>query len=294
LLAASVLWPSAAKADPPRVDPSLVEPYTEEVAARAPRRRLPYTALYERSGLRLIYVAARHDVGGATFRAIDRAFARGPNALVVEGFASSWGESPARIASLVRDAGADPKAAGLYLRGEPGHALALAVASGLPFWGGEPDSADVDAALIAQGFALEDIAGVKMLQWLPQGRIAGAFSGNKDRRFRAFLDETAAAVAADFTPPIAYDRARYEAWHARQFGVSVYADRDHLARLDPSREGPAAALSRAMTLLRDRHIFAHIMRVLAAHDRTLVVYGGAHLATQARALQAALGSPRIV
>ncbi|MBL8550377.1 MAG: hypothetical protein JNJ73_10350 [Hyphomonadaceae bacterium] len=281
-------------AGPPRVDSALVDPYTDAVARRAPRRQLPYIALYERSGYRLTYVAARHDTGGATFRAIDVAFRRTPNALIVEGFPSAWGESPERVATLVRNAAGDPKEAGIYLRGEPGHALARAVAEDLPFWGGEPESAEIDRALAARGYAAGDVAGVMMLQWLPQGRIAGAYADNKDARFRGFLDATAARIAADYSMGLVFSREIYERWHERQFGVSVYEDGDYAERLDPARQGLAAEISRAMTLVRDRHIFTTIMRVLARREHTLVVYGGAHLATQARALAAALGPPRIV
>jgi hypothetical protein len=295
LLAASVSLIAPAHAEP-RANASLVEPYTEEVARRAPRRRLPYTALYERAGRRLVFVAARHDVAprGATFRAVDRAFAMNPNALVVEGLPTSMGRSPPQIAAEARRASADMKRAQSYFRGEPGHALLVALARGIPFWGGEPDEADIDRGLIAQGYAPGDIAGVKMLQWLPQGRIAGVYGDNADPRFRAFLEETARQIAADFGAALVFDRDIYERWHARLFGVSVYADRRYLERLDPAGEGKAAALSRAMTLLRDRHVFAVIMRTLADHNRTLVVYGGAHLATQAHALEASLGRPRIV
>jgi hypothetical protein len=148
--------------------------------------------------------------------------------------------------------------------------------------------------LLAQGFTRDDIAGVKILQWIPQELIAGAFRDAKDPRFASFLARAASRTAADLASPPGYDRGAYERWHEGRFAVSVYDDPDFNRRLDPTRSGRAAEVSRAMTLFRDRHIYTQIMRVLGTHRRTLVVYGGGHLITQWRALWSALGRPRIV
>ena len=87
---------------------------------------------------------------------------------------------------------------------------------------------------------------------------------------RAALSFGAAArTAADAASPPRYDRAAYEQWHRAQFGISVYDDPDFSRRLDPTRRGRAAEVSRAMTLFRDRHIYTHIMRVLGTYRRTL-------------------------
>ena len=277
-------------------DPAaLVDPYTEETEARGPRRTLPFTATFQNNGRRLTFVATLHDTDrrGPTFRAIDRAFAQRPNALLVEGFPSSWGVNPARILDVVRASAADPRGADSYVRGEPGHALRQALQRSAPIHGGEPDNAAIDRALIAQGYAPADIAAVKVLQWIPQGRIAGEFRDNRDPRFRAFLDQACARIAAEFEPALLFNRGLYERWHARQFGRSVYEDDLYHERLDPRARTQAGDISRAMTLVRDRHIFGEILRVLARHDRTLVVYGGVHLITQWRALNAALSVPRL-
>lgn len=278
------------------VDPALVDPYTEEAVRNGPRRPLPLTAIYERGARRLIFVATRHDVGrrSPTFRAIDRAFAMRPNALVVEGFPTSWGVNPRRVTDLVRAAYSNPSAADSYVRGDPGYAMQHAIGRSVPIFGGEPDNADIDRALVSQRYSPTEIACVKMLQSIPQGEIAGEFADNRDPRFRLFLARSAQRIAAEHTSALIFSREIYERWHAREFGVSVYEDDDYARRLDPTREGRAAEISRAMTLARDRHIFRQIMRVLAAHNRTLVVYGGGHLITQWRALWAAMGRPRIV
>jgi hypothetical protein len=300
LIGMATAWAAgAARADagdPIRLDPSLVDPYTQQTVTRGPRRPLPFTAIYERSGRRLTFVATMHDVArdGATFRAIERAFAQQPHALIAEGFPSSWGFDPRRIVDVVRRAQAEPQAVESFGRGAAGLARALALGRRIPFCGGEPDPATMDRALLAQGFGRNDIAGAKILQWIPQELIAGEFSSTKDPRFAAFLVRAAARTAADAASPPSYNRAAYEQWHRSQFGISVYDDPDFSRRLDPSRRGRAAEVSRAMTLFRDRHIYTHIMRVLGAYRRTLVVYGGGHLITQWRALWAALGRPRIV
>ncbi|MGE0830110.1 MAG: hypothetical protein AB7O04_12270, partial [Hyphomonadaceae bacterium] len=259
------------------------------------RRPLPYMAQFRFNGRRLLYVAARHDVARSspTFRLIDRAFRMRPDALIVEGIPSAWGVNPTQITGRLR-AMAEGDEPGSYLRGEPGYAMQWALARGVPFMGGEPANPEIDSMLLRQGYAAADIAGVKMLQWLPQGLIAGEFTDNHDPRFRAFLDRTAQSIAADFNGGLVFSRAIFEAWHARQFGASIYEDDDYAGRLDPAGATRAAEISRAMTLIRDRHIFACIAAAAEAHERVLVVYGGAHFATQWRALAAAFGPPRLL
>jgi hypothetical protein len=276
------------------VDPSLVDPLTEQALVRAPRG--PFTATFQRSGRRLTFVATIHDVArtGPTFRAIERAFAQRPEALIAEGFPSSWGFNPPQIADVVRRAQTEPRAATSFTRGDPGHAIALALAQHVPFCGGEPDDSAIDRALVAQGFARDDIAGVKVLQWIPQGRIAGEFANPRDPRFAVFLSSVAARVADDAASPNRYDRTSFERWHRAQFGVSVYDDPSFDRRLDPGRGGrEPEAVRAAMNLLVDRHVFALTMRTLGTYRRLLVVYGSAHLITQWRALSAALGRPRL-
>jgi hypothetical protein len=275
---------------------ALVDPYTEETRARGPRRAAPFTARFRHMGRRLDFVASRHDTApeGETFRAIRRAFERlAPRIVVLEGFPTAWGFNPARMSDLLASAAAGGPVDS-YLRGEPGFAMQLARAQGARFIGGEPDSHDVDRGLYAMGYAREDIAGVKVLQWLPQGQIAGEFAAAGDPRLTDFLDRAAARVAADFQPQLPYSRAAYEAWHERQFGRSAHDDPELLQRLDPSRAGRAAEISRAMTLLRDRHLYTLVIGTLAPDARTLVIYGSAHYITLRRALEAALGRPRYV
>lgn len=272
----------------------LVDPYTEETRARGPRRAAPFTARFRHLGRRLDFVAARHDVApeGETFRAVRAAFTRlEPRVVILEGFPTAWGYSPQRMRDLLAAAEAGGPLDS-YLRGEPGYAMRLALSGGVRFIGGEPASHDVDQGLYAMGYAREDIAGVKMLQWLPQGRIAGEVEAAADPRLADYLERAAARVAADFQPQIPYSRAAYEAWHERQFGRSVHADPELFQRLDPSRAGRAAEISRAMTLLRDRHLYALIIATLVPAARTLVVYGSAHYITLRRALEAVLGRPR--
>jgi hypothetical protein len=272
---------------------SLIDPYTDETRARGPRRAPPFTASYRHMGRRLVFIASRHDTApeGETFRTIRRAFRNNPRVVIVEGIPTAWGYNAPRMLAALETA----RTTGVvdsYLRGEPGYAMELALSQGARFIGGEPSSHAVNIGLYAMGYAREDVAGVKVLQWLPQGQIAGEFDNARDPRFPLYLDRTTLRVGGDFQPQIPYARAAYEAWHERQFGVSVYEDRNLLQRLDPSRAGQAAEISRAMTLLRDRHLFSLIIGTMTEGARTLVIYGGAHYITLHRALGAALGAPR--
>jgi len=271
----------------------LIDPYTDETRARGPRRVPPFTASYRHMGRRLMFIASRHDTApeGETFRTIRRAFRSNPRVVIVEGIPTAWGyNAPQMLTAL--EAARTSGVVDSYLRGEPGYAMGLALSQGARFIGGEPSSHDVNIGLYGMGYGREDVAGVKVLQWLPQGQIAGEFDNARDPRFPYYLERTTLRVGNDFQPQIPYARAAYEAWHERQFGVSVYDDPQLLQRLDPSRAGAAAEISRAMTLLRDRHLFSLIISTMTEGARTLVIYGSAHYITLHRALAGALGAPR--
>jgi hypothetical protein len=87
--------------------------------------------------------------------------------------------------------------------------------------------------------------------------------------------------------------AQFIADYLRIVGVDPISDVELPVRSNPGTETLLQRLARDNMRFRDEHLLATILRELAEHDRVLVVYGGSHWTTLARALQARLGKPAI-
>ena len=109
------------------------------------------------------------------------------------------GENPSSIVALARRT-ADPTAEP-YARGEAGYAASLALASGVPFMGGEPTERDQTAALIAQGFSPVDIFNTDLLKVLPQSIRGGEFASLDDPAFERVFRRWARSLAAERDDP---------------------------------------------------------------------------------------------
>ncbi|MBW3558713.1 MAG: hypothetical protein KY449_02930 [Proteobacteria bacterium] len=290
LLAGAVLAGCAAPAA--RTGP--VPLYTRQLAATVEPGQYPYVAEHSRNGRRLAFVAAAHSStpGSPTHLEVRRAFERiRPAAVIIEGIPSSWGENPAPIVELARmtdDPGAEP-----YARGEAGYAASLALASGVPFMGGEPTERDQTTALIAQGFSPLDIFYTDLIKLLPQSIRGGEITALGDVSFeRAFAHwTTSLALERNDAPDVDLDG--FARWYQVQYGLDYRTDPLFDRRADPGAETLPGRILQAQALIRDQHLLDLILRTVRKRDRVLVVYGGTHRATLAQALSRELG-PAVV
>lgn len=274
--------------------PSLVQPYSAHLAAVVEPAEYPYVAEHRRGGLRLAFVAAAHSStpGSATHLQVRRAFDRvRPAAVIIEGVPSSWGENPEAIVELARmtdDPMAEP-----YARGEAGYAASLALEAGVPFIGGEPSERDQTAALIAQGFSPLDVFYTDILKLLPQSLRGGEITALGDASFgRAFARwATSLALEREDAPDVDLDG--FARWYQIEYGVDYRTDAEFDRRADPGADTIVGRILRAQGLIRDRHLLELILRTVRQRERVLVVYGGTHRTTLARALSRELG-PAVV
>jgi hypothetical protein len=272
----------------------LVQPYTAELAASVEPSEYPYVAEHSRSGRRLAFVAATHTVdrNSATHRDVRRAFDHvRPAAVIIEGIPSSWGENPEAVVELARMT--DDPSAQPYARGEAGYAASLALAAGVPFLGGEPTEAERTRDLLLQGFDAVDVFHTDLLGLLVQAISTGQITGPADPRFDGVfgLKTVSLAMERENPPRITYEG--FADWYLAQFGADYRTDPLFTRRFDPAAETLVGRLLRAQSQIRDRHLLQVIMDTLKRRERVLVVYGGTHRTTLARALTRALG-PAVV
>jgi hypothetical protein len=266
-----------------------VAPYPRDLLTRQAPPPYPYLASFERRGRRLAYVAADHDYqpNGPTHALVQRVFeAHAPRAVIVEGFATSRGAG-AMNADITS---ARPSS---WAQGEAGHTARLALDAGIPYWGGEPDGRAISAALLMQGFSKEDLLADKILRLLPQTLAVGELTGPRDPRFESLLRIWVAIAAADLDQPPPFGPTEFYAWYSDNFSADFAEDPAFATRHSAGPTNRVAALVRAQSAFRDKHLLALIMARLESHRDVLVVFGGTHFVAQRRALTAALGEPAV-
>lgn len=293
VLTAAALLVGCATARPS--DPAaLVQAYSVAAAGAAEAPGYPYVAEHRRGRRRLAFVAATHTVerDSATQRAVRQAFTRvRPQAVIIEGVPSSLGANPEMIVELARrtdDPGAEP-----FARGEAGYAASLALAAGVPFQGGEPSDAELTAGLVAQGFDPLDILYTDLLAILPQSIRGGDITGPADPEFFDVFAQWTVALSMQRPNPPRISLEGFGDWYRAQFGVDYRADPLFAARGDPAQATLPGRILNRQSMLRDQHLLGVILNAVKTRGRVLVVYGGTHRTTLARALTAELG-PAVV
>jgi hypothetical protein len=104
----------------------------------------------------LAFLATQHVVThrNPKLAAIDRAFEHArPAHVILEGFPTAMGESPAPLVETARRRGSH--GADDFARGEAMYAANLALSAGIPFLGGEPTRGELATALVDRGYTSE-------------------------------------------------------------------------------------------------------------------------------------------
>ena len=148
--------------------------YSEALARRLGPTRAPFIVTYHSGEKMLTFVGADHVFTNenSTIDAVRHAFdGAGPAAVIVEGFPTALGPSPAVIVDSIRRRDA-PDADG-YSRSEGAFAASLAIARNVPFFGGEPTVGEEIAGLVAHGHPRADETRSKHVIWNGQTRLLG-------------------------------------------------------------------------------------------------------------------------
>jgi hypothetical protein len=270
-----------------------VEPLSQELQERLFKQAVPFAAHFRRGMYSLTFVAAEHstDPNSSTFKKIAESFTRArPLKLVIEGVGTAWGDNPEAITSMIPSR-LLPNA-NSFARAEGVYSASLAVEAGIPFVGGEPNAAELNKALLKEGFQAEDVFFTNMLKYLNQNRMAGEFATPSGPAFaRAYTNWS--QQEANAAGGNAYTIDEFKAWYARTFDKSLVDDPDWAIRFYPTSDSISGKITATQMLLRDRHLHDVVITSLQSSKRVLVVYGASHLATLWAAFSATLGPPRI-
>ncbi len=277
----------------PATASSAIPIYTHELALSREPRAFPFTAFYSKGGRKLAFVAARHENGdvNSTAAAIRSAFAAlRPDVVVLEGFPTKMGESPSAMATIAASRGKSGESP--FANGETMLAANIAIASHIPFVGGEPSDRQQVQALTQAGFAAADVLFVDILKAFPQFIRSGQIAGPADPKFAGIyerISDTLAHNRGSMPMPLSDFETRYRSI----FGIDAAADPNFVSHADPSEATLVGKILAAEGQVRDVAIFELIKRTLQEHKRVLVVYGGSHWTTLSGSLDRELGRPRI-
>lgn len=267
--------------------------FSDALARRLGPTRAPFIVTYGSGETMLTFVGADHVFTdeNSTIDAVRRAFdAAEPAAVIVEGFPTALGPSPAVIVESIRRRAA-PDADG-YSRSEGAFTASLAIARSVPFFGGEPTVDEEIAGLVAHGHPRDDVLFALVLRSLGQARRSGALPVGDAATFaHRFGDESRAVAAMSGSPPLTL--SGFQADYRRLIGTDPVADADMPTRYDPGTRTPLNRMGADNMRVRDEHLLSTIRQQLDRYGRVLVVYGSSHWTTLARALRARLGEPSI-
>lgn len=266
---------------------AMIEPYSADLDDRMFTAQKPFIAHFVADHRRLSFVASEHGTAGPTFRLVDRLFAADqPAWIILEGFATARGPNPPAIVELVRRPSRDDG----WDAGEGAHAARLCLAAGIPFEGGEPTEEDIAAELLRRGVPEVDLANATLVAALVQNMMPCADCPPAPDPSEI---ERWSGVLIGKHPKVARDVKSLAKWWRRCFPVPLESDPLWCRRVDPGGVGRGSSAIREMNLHRDRHLYRLILERLTQEKHVGVVFGGSHLASLWRSLEAAVGTPRL-
>lgn len=252
--------------------------------------RYPCTNSYRRRRFELTFVGSHHGAERRTETQahVQDAFSRAaPRVLIVEGFATGEGPSPAEVSEDAR------RGESAWARGEGGFAVRLALAADIPFFGGEPTRRQMYDALLQQGYTREDLFGGLLLDATAQNLMADRLVSPSEERFAELFAAVQRLLREEqsLDLPPDYDMDDFCTWYRGAFGVAFREDPHIPARTAPDPASRIGRMHIASNRLRDVHLLGSIRARLEEYGKVLVVYGGGHLTALSPALTDMLAPP---
>jgi len=272
-----------------RFDPSRLEPFTYGADQRE-SLDAPYASIYSKRDRKIIFIAARHDVGGEnpTARTID-AVLKGyrPGMVIVEGRPFTALSDPADLARAENCAFEQFKNCP-----EDRYAIFRAAKSGIPFAYAEPSPAQIRDRLRERGYDAHDLIFFYGLRQIPQWKRAGTIG---EKALREKLTSALPAFARELETREALTLADFEALHRTRLGKPFRAEAVDTETVSPQMDqNPTWAnqISHEVGRVREESLLRHMETAVNKYGILVVIYGQGHLVKQRSVLRQAMGEPR--
>jgi hypothetical protein len=268
--------------------------FSEKLAKERGPTEAPFIVTYRFGTKVLAFVGTDHVFTdeNSTIDAVRRTFVdTKPSLVIIEGFPTALGQNFEPIVEAARRR--DRPDADAFAKSEAVFTASQALASMVPFIGGEPTLREEIEGLVVKGYNRDDVLFAIRLRPLGQARRSGEMPAGNAAAFTARYERESRAVAnMAGTEPAT--EAKFIADYTRIVGVDPISDPEMPSRSDPGTDTLLQRMSADNMRFRDEHLLSTILQQLERNDRVLVVYGSSHWTTLSRALQGQLGKPVIV
>jgi len=270
-----------------KLDPNLIRKWTQSLDSEYPGDQ-PTLANYKQGAYELYYLAATHssDISSPTLKLVNRLFFTHKfDALLVEPFPHSKGESPAWFLKLAKDG----YRGDFILGGEAALAIIRADSKKLPFFGGEPDHRDIFEELKKKGYSALDVLGFYVVRQIPQWvREKQDTVGLLERNVPKFISIYCKEFSLNPCPSLKDIRVWYKTKMGHDLSVDIKNE-----EVTPFAEGTLITqrISSATGDIRDRYTLKLLQQMLEKYKRVAIVYGSGHFVTLRKSLDNAFGPP---
>lgn len=270
-----------------KLDPTLIRKWSHDLDNEYPGEK-PAIAHFKTDAYNLFYLAAAHETNlrSPTLKLVEKLFQHSFNALLVEPFPWSEGQSPSWA---LKDAVNGIKKKDFILGGEPALAIIRANSRKIPFFGGEPDHRDIYRSLKARNYTDLDIIGFYVVRQIPQWvRERQNKNGLIDRNYPIFSETYCRKFVVSPCPPLADVKNWYKTKMNRELTPDISNE-----EISPLTEGKlfTQKMASAVSDVRDRFTLTVINELLKKYHNVAVVYGSGHFITLKKSFEAPLGQP---
>ncbi len=271
------------------IDGSLLMPWSNILSSQDPHE-YPFKAIYNIVEKKLIYIASMHSKSrseSATFEMIENSMKQDrPDLIILEGFGSHKGISPADMSNWASQQGED----GVFAGFETAFSIVTANENSIVFVGGEPSEQHIQSEIIRAGYKIEDLIYYQFIQQLFQmSDPESSISLNIESYFAKFIKRINASYSFKFES----DFSSFMKWHFSKMAKDFNSLNIQPEDIAPYFDGSlfTQKISAESCRIRDQFILKQIESALNKHDCVMVIYGGSHWSMQKNALSSSLGPP---
>jgi hypothetical protein len=267
-------------------NPRYIRQWTADLEKEYPGDK-PVIAHFKKGTDELYYLAARHEnnLRAPTLRLVEKLYQHDFDALVIEAFPRSDGQSPSwalkeAIDGLKKD---------FVKGGEPALAILRANSKKIPFFGGEPDDHEIFRDLKARGFSDLDVMGFYVVRQIRQwDRENQSKVHLLERNVPGFVKIYCKKFPMSPCPSLYEIRS----WYKLRTDHELTADVTN-REITPLANGKlfTQKISLAIGDVRDRFTLNLLGDLINRYHRVAVVYGSGHFTTLKKSLEAAMGKP---
>lgn len=273
--------------------PHSLQPWTTALRDKQPDGA--FATVYRVGSRHLVFIGAQHENqnDSPTFRMIRDAYAAFKfDAVIAEGFPTSWGANPTRILDSVSKSGTS--ADGFVEDGETVPTVTGAQQQAARLFGGEPDDAEVRRLVAIDGITDRDLLGFYVLRSLPQWIGERQINDAADSRLQSLVAAALSRQRERLRLPAQTipDYAAWLSWYEMTNGKPLKASFD-TEEVGPLADGHFGTNKIAFAVSKARDVYLHRLMIdhLNAGESVMVVFGGSHLMIHRPALDAVLGHP---